>query len=369
MSVQKTVFNECHQEAGAKLIDFGGWHMPVRYTSQVSEHHCVRNQVGLFDVSHMGEVFIEGPKALDAIRYLVTNNVDLQDGQAQYTCMCNYDGGIVDDLIVYRFNQNKFMLCINAANRETDFQWMVNNNPFPEAATIENHSGQYAQVAVQGRFAEDTLQKLTSIPLSGISYYHFAVGGFCGIQDCIFARTGYTGEDGFEVFIPCSSENQSQTIGVWKKILNAGEDFGIQPIGLGARDTLRLEARMHLYGQDMSESVLPHEAGLFWTVDMNKPDFIGKKAIANHKENQWRRRLVAMTVEGKIPRTGSNILDNGESVGTITSGTQSPSLGFPIALGFVPRRLSRKDTTLNIDVRGRSATGTVISGAFYKRPY
>lgn len=374
MDPRKTIFNQKHVDAGAKMIDFGGWHMPLRYTSQVNEHNFVRNNTGLFDVSHMGEVFIEGEKALETVRMLVTNSIELKDGEAQYTCMCNHDGGIVDDLIVYRFSAQKFMLCINAANRDSDFQWMIDNHPFPNDATIVNHSEKYAQLALQGRNAETILSKLTSLDLGDVKYYHFAVGDFCGIPDCIFARTGYTGEDGFEIFIPHPHDNEANyNLGdvenCWTNIMTAGEEHGVAPIGLGARDTLRLEARMHLYGQDMNQMTLPHEAGLFWTVDMKKNDFIGCNAIKEHKDNHWRRRLVAMRVEGKIPRTGSTILKDGKEVGIVSSGTMSPTLGYPIALGFVPRKLSKKDTVLEINVRGRQATGTVISGPFYKRDY
>lgn len=362
--LKRTIFFEDHVSAGAKMVDFGGWEMPIQYAGLAQEHAATRSSVGLFDVSHMGEVWVEGEDALSAVKYLVTNSVDIADGEAQYTCLCNHDGGIVDDLIVYRFSSQKFLLCINAANREKDFLWLSQNNPHPETVTIINASDDYAQVAIQGRNAEKTLQKLTAYNLSSIRYYHFGVANVGGVDGCIIARTGYTGEDGFEVFIPISGAK-----GFWSLISEAGEEFEIKPIGLGARDTLRLEARMNLYGNDMTDDTKPHEAGVFWTVDIQKDDFVGKKAILAHKDSLWKQRLVGLVVEKRIPRPHCAVEVDGKVIGEITSGTKSPSLKEGIALARVARRFSKIGTELEVDIRGKKAKARVVQGSFYKRDY
>lgn len=362
--LKRTVFFEDHVNSGAKMVDFGGWEMPIQYAGLAKEHAATRSSVGLFDVSHMGEIWVEGKDALEAVRYLVSNSVDIADGEAQYTCLCNHEGGIVDDLIVYRFTAEKLLLCVNAANREKDFDWVFRHNPFPQTVTITNASDDYAQVAVQGRYAEKTVQKLTSYNLASIEYYHFAVAKVGDVEDCIIARTGYTGEDGFEIFIPVHNAK-----GFWSLILDAGEEFGIQPIGLGARDTLRLEARMNLYGNDMTDDTKPHESGVFWTVDTKKEDFIGKKAILDHKESHWKQRLVGLVVEKRIPRPHCAVEVDGQVIGEITSGTKSPSLKQGIALARISRRFARVGTELEVDVRGKKAKARVVQGSFYKRDY
>lgn len=364
MSLKRTVYYSEHVKGNAKMVDFGGWEMPIQYQGLLKEHTAVRSSVGLFDVSHMGEVWIEGKEALQVLRYLMTNDIAIEDGQAQYTCLCNHEGGILDDLIVYRYTAEKFLLCINASNREKDFEWMFANNPHKSTVSVRQASDEYAQVAIQGRNAEKTLQKLTKEDLSSLGYYHFTEAVVAEVGGCIIARTGYTGEDGFELFIPTE-----QSAGMWERILGAGEEFNIQPIGLGARDTLRLEARMNLYGNDMSEDVKPHEAGVFWTVDMSKDDFVGREAIANHKSNSWTHRLVGLVVEKRIPRSHCAVLYEDTVVGEVTSGTRSPTLGAGIALARVPKRLSRADTELQLDIRGKRAKATVVKGAFYKRDY
>ena len=360
----KTVFHSEHVKANAKIIDFGGWEMPIQYSGLMNEHHAVRNSVGLFDVSHMGEVWIEGEQALAAVRYLLSNSIDIVDGQAQYSCLCNHEGGIIDDVIIYRFHAEKFLLCVNASNQDKDTSWLIEQNPYKETVQIRSASAEYAQIAVQGRYAEKTVQRLTNISLEKMGDYHFAPAEFAGIENCIIARTGYTGEDGFEVFIP-----NEKALPTWQATLAAGSDYGIQPIGLGARDTLRLEARMNLYGNDMTDDTKPHESGVFWAVDVQKTDFIGKKAIVHHKENEWTHRLVGLTLEKRIPRSHCSVLSEGEVVGTITSGTRSPSLGVGIALARVPRALSRVGTPFEIDIRGRRASAVVVKGPFFKRNY
>jgi aminomethyltransferase len=364
MSLKRTPFFSFHQEAGGRLIDFGGWELPVQYTGIIQEHKACRASVGLFDVSHMGEVWVRGPGALEAMRHLVTNDLDIVDGQAQYTAMCFPDGGIVDDLIVYRFAEDELLICVNASNREKDFAWMVDNNPCPDRASFEDEGEAWAQVAVQGRHAEATLQALTPVDLSGIGFYRMARGTVAGVDGCILARTGYTGEDGFEVFLPPSG-----AAAMWGGIMEAGAPHGLVPVGLGARDTLRLEARMCLYGNDIDATTTPLEAGLAWVVKLSKEDFIGKAALAAQKEGGLTRRLVAMEVEKRIARPHSPILVDGEVVGEVTSGTRSPSLETNIALGYVPRRCARPGSVVQVDIRGKQANATVVKPPFYKRDY
>ena len=366
MSLRRTPFFQFHKDAGARLIDFGGWEMPVQYEGIIAEHRQVRESVGLFDVSHMGEVRLRGPRALEAVDRLLTNRMDdLRDGQARYSPMCNERGGIVDDLIVYRIRKDDIFICVNAANREKDSAWIKEHNPFPdEVEVIEEHED-WAQVAIQGRNAEATLQKLTRVDLKAIPYYHFAEGAVAGVEGCIIARTGYTGEDGFEVFLPAASAGS-----IWPAIMEAGAEFGIAPIGLGARDTLRLEAKMLLYGSDMDDDTTPLVAGIGWAVKLDKPsDFIGKQPLIGQRDAGIPRRLVGLLVEGRIARHGSTIVENSEQVGVVTSGTRSPTLEKNIALAYVPGRLARPGTRLTVDVRGKAAEAEVAKGPFYKRGY
>jgi aminomethyltransferase len=363
--MRRTPFFEHHKASGAKLIDFGGWEMPVQYTSILEEHRRVRESVGLFDVSHMGEVRFRGKQAIDAARFLVTNDVDVPLGHAQYTAMCQEDGGIVDDLIVYRLADDDVLICVNASNRDKDFQFMVGHNPLPNAVKLENQSDQWAQIAVQGRNAIPTLEKLTSLPIRDVPSFGLLKGELAGVQGCILARTGYTGEDGYEVFIPAA-----QATRVWPLVLEAGKDFGILPIGLGARDTLRLEAKLCLYGNDIDETTNPFEAGLQWVVAMDKPDFVGKQALVAVREKGGPdRRLVCLTVKDRIPRPHCKILQMNRVVGEVTSGTRSPTLDANIALGYVRKDLAKVGTRVEIDVRGKPAEAEVTKPPFYKRPY
>ena len=363
MGLKRTPFFEHHQAAGGRLIDFGGWELPVSYAGIIEEHKQVRERVGLFDVSHMGEVFLRGPSALQAVRHLITNNLDVPNGHAQYTAMCNTQGGIVDDLIVYRLTDEEVLICVNAANREKDYAWIRDNNPC-SGVTVVDESDAWAQVAVQGRNAEDVLNAITDVDLSEVRFFGVVRGTVAGVAGCIIARTGYTGEDGFEVFIPAD-----QAASTWPAILKAGERFGIQPIGLGARDTLRLEAKLMLYGNDIDDTTTPLEAGLGWVTKFDKPDFIGKAALAAQKEAGLKRRLVCMVVEKRIARSHCPIVVDGEVVGEVTSGTKSPSVEANIALGYVPRRFARPGTRLQVDIRGRMADAEVVKPPFYKRPY
>ena len=363
MQLRRTPFFEHHQAAGGRLIDFGGWELPVSYKGIIEEHKQVRDSVGLFDVSHMGEVFLRGPSAVDAIRYLITNNLDVPNGHAQYTAMCRPDGGIVDDLIVYRLADDEVLVCVNAANREKDFEWIRDHNPCADVEVVDE-SDAWAQIAVQGRDAEAVLNALTDVDLAEVAFFGVVRASLGGVDGCIIARTGYTGEDGFEVFIPAERASA-----VWPSVLRAGEGYGIQPVGLGARDTLRLEAKLMLYGNDIDDTTSPIEAGLGWVTKFDKGDFIGRDALVAQKEAGPARRLVCLLVEKRIARQHCPILADGEVVGEVTSGTKSPSIEANIALGYVPRRLARPGTRLQIDIRGRMAEAEVVKPPFYKRPY
>jgi aminomethyltransferase len=364
MTLQRTPFFEQHKEAGGRLIDFGGWELPVQFDGIIAEHQRVRQQVGLFDVSHMGEVRVRGSRALEAVRHLVTNDLDLTDGQAQYTPMCFPDGGIVDDLIVYRLASDDLLICVNASNREKDFAWMVENNPLPDEVVFEDQGDQWAQIAVQGPLAERTLQALTSTELSVIPGFGVAQGELAGVAGCILARTGYTGEDGFEAFLPLNGAKE-----IWSAVLEAGSEHGIGPIGLGARDTLRLEAKMCLYGNDIDATTSPLEAALGWTVKLDKESFIGREALLAQRQARVRRRLVCLEVEKRIARHGNDVLVDGQVAGQVTSGTRSPTLGTNIALAYVPRSNARPGSRVQIDIRGRQAEAQVVKGPFYRREH
>ncbi len=365
--LRRTPFFPFHRDAGARLIDFGGWEMPVQYEGIMAEHKRVRATVGLFDVSHMGEVWFRGPKALEAVQYLVANDVELADGQAQYTPICYADGGIVDDCIVYRRSATEILICVNASNRQKDFEHFVAHNPFPaEECHIVDESDSWAQVAVQGRHAVATLQKLTDVNLDDIAYYWFGEGTVAGVEGCILARTGYTGEDGFEVFLPASG-----AAAMWPAIMAAGAEFDIGPIGLGARDSLRLEAAMPLYGNDISAETNPLEAKLGWAVKLKGTgDFVGKGALLQlRRDKAVLNRLVGIEVTKRIARPHCPIVVGGEVVGEVTSGTRSPSTGRNVALGYVPRGLAKPGTALQIDVRGKLADAVVVKTPFYSRDY
>lgn len=362
--LRRTPLFQAHVDAGARMVDFGGWEMPVQYSSMMKEHRLVRSKVGLFDVSHMGEVRLRGPKALEAIRHIVTNRMNIVDGQAQYTAMCTEKGGIVDDLIVYRVADDDILVCVNASNRDKDFAWIQEHNPFKGDVTVTDEGDQWGQIAVQGRFAPATLQALTDTPLDQLKYYWHTAATVAGVEGCIIARTGYTGEDGFEVFTPADD-----TRTVWDGLLEAGAPHDVSPIGLAARDTLRLEARMCLYGNDITEDTSPLEAGLGWVTKLDKPNFVGKDALVAQKAAGIQRRLVGLIVEKRIARHGHAILVDGEPRGVVTSGTRSPTRGDNIALAYVPRGYGRPGTQLQVDVRGRIANAVVHKGPFYKRDY
>lgn len=363
MPIRRTPFHEFHRDAGAKLIDFGGWEMPVQYTGILDEHAACRQRVGCFDVSHMGEVRFRGPQALAAVNHLVTNDVTkLAFGQAMYTAMCNERGGIVDDLIVYRIAQEDVLICVNAANRAKDYAWMVGHNPL--GATISNESDQWGQLAIQGRHAIAIGEALLGRSLADVKNYWFTTGTFAGVEGCILARTGYTGEDGFEIFLPAGAADI-----VWNAIHSEGAKYGLADIGLGARDTLRLEMKYCLYGNDIGDDTNPLEAGLGWVTKLEKGDFIGRDAIVAAKEAGIKRRLVGLRVADRIARQHYPVLSGDTVVGEVTSGSRGPSIDQNIAIAYVPVELSKVGQALTIDVRGKPAAAEVVKTPFYTRPY
>lgn len=359
--LRKTAFYDLEKAFNGRFTDFGGWNLPVRYTSQVEEHLTVRNSVGVFDVSHMGEIFITGKDALKQVNYLVTNDVEkLVDYQILYTPMMNKKGGVVDDLLVYRYNDEKFLLVVNAANVEKDFQWMLENNKYN--TVIENKSSKYVQLAVQGPKSEASLQKIfTDVKLSEIKYYNFKVVKYNN-QDIILSRTGYTGEDGFELYFFDNIATE-----VWTKIFEAGEEFGIKPIGLGARDTLRLEKKMALYGHELSDTINPMEASLKWTIKFDKQEFIGKEEVLALKgKGKLQRKLVGIELIDKgVPRHGSILKnDKGEEIGFVTSGTKSPSLKKSIALAMLNKGSFKLGTEIFVELNKKLRKAVVIKTPF-----
>jgi aminomethyltransferase len=372
--LKRTALFEEHRKLGGRLIDFGGWELPVQYTSVIEEHQACRKAAGLFDVSHMGEIAVEGPAAEDFLDLLVTNNVrKLAPGQAQYTVMCLESGGIVDDLLIYRRGPDRFLLVVNAANATKDLRWILSVAERFRADragarfAVEDRSAEYSQIALQGRLAQELLQPLTDLPLGDIKYYWFKEGTVLGDVPALIARTGYTGEDGFEIYLPWD-----QAPALWKKLLEAGSPRGLLPCGLGARDTLRLEMRYPLYGQELDERTTPLEAGLGWVTKLDKPAFIGRESLLAAREAGVGKSLVGLSAIGRgIPRTGHSILatEGAAPAGRVTSGTQSPSLKKPIALGYVPPALSAVGTRLWVDIRGSLVPAEVVPTPFYKRNY
>jgi aminomethyltransferase len=362
MGLRRTAFYDAHVACKARLIDFGGWEMPVQYEGIIAEHQTVRSSAGLFDVSHMGEVMVRGAGAANALNHMLCNDVRaIPVGNSQYTAILNPNGGIVDDVFVYRTADEAYLVCVNASNREKDFNWLVTHNPDP-TVSIVNESDDWAQVAVQGPAAIGIVDGLCDFDAAAMARGGIAPGTFAGVSGCLVARTGYTGEDGFEVFIP-----EADALATWQRILDAGADAGICPVGLGARDTLRLEVKNVLYGNDINDETSPLEAGLRWITKLDKGDFIGRDALLAQKEAGLSRRLVALEVEGRIARPHARILNADGDVGEITSGSRSPTLGTNIALGYVTRGNGRPGTELTVDIRGRQAKATVVKGPFYKR--
>jgi len=359
VSLKRTPLYEVHRAAGAKFVGFGGWEMPVQYSSIIDEHKTVRMSVGLFDVSHMGEIDINGPQALDVVQRLTTNDAaKLAVGQVQYSTLCYPHGGIVDDLTVYRLGPEHFMFCVNAANIDKDYAWIIDQARHD--ADITNTSADIAQLALQGRNAQATLQSLCDLSLDELHYYWVAKGQVKGIE-ALISRTGYTGEDGFELYCPAA-----QGRALWEALMTSGAPYGIKPVGLGARDTLRLEMGYALYGNDITPETTPLQAGLAWIVKLNKGDFIGRDALLKEKRDGMARKLIGFEmVDRGIARGHYRILGDGQVVGEVTSGTLSPSLNKGIGLGYVTVPFARAGTTLHIDIRGKPAQARVTSTPFY----
>ncbi len=359
----KTVpLHEVHASLGAKMVPFAGYEMPVRYSSDKEEHLKVRESVGVFDVSHMGEFLVKGPKALDLIQKVTSNDASkLVIGQAQYSCLPNDKGGIVDDLIVYRLDNNDYMLVVNASNIEKDWAWISSHNDM--GAEMENISDDICLLAVQGPKAQAVLQKLTNVPLDDIKFYHFAQGEMAGLQDVIISATGYTGAGGFELYAQKDDAKQ-----LWAKVFEAGADEGILPIGLGARDTLRLEMGYCLYGNDITDETSPIEAGLGWITKFTK-DFINAPSLLKQKEEGPNRRLVGMKmVDRGIPRKDYEIVDvDGNLLGHVTSGTQSPSLNLGVGLGYVKTGSHKSGTEVYIKIRNKLAKAEITRPPFLEK--
>lgn len=354
MELKYIPLNDLHAKLGGKMVPFAGYNMPVRYSSDIEEHMTVRKGVGVFDVSHMGEFTIQGPHALDLIQRVTSNDASkLVDGQAQYSCLPNETGGIVDDLIVYKVKDNDYLIVVNASNIEKDWNWFSKYNT--KGAEMKNISDDICLFAVQGPKASATIQKLTDKDLSTIKYYHFTIGELAGVQNVVISNTGYTGAGGFEVYV-----NKAHAEKVWNAIFEAGKEFDIKPIGLGARDTLRLEMGFCLYGNDIDDTTSPLEAGLGWITKFTK-EFTNSAALKKQKEEGVKRKLVGFKMIDKgIPRHDYQIKnENGEVIGKVTSGTMSPMLSVGIGLGYVTVDKSSPDSEIFIDVRGKGLKAKV----------
>ena len=358
--MQKLVLSDLHESIGGKMIDFAGYYMPVQYTDGVkTEHHTVRNEVGVFDVSHMGEVFVSGDKSLDFLQYITSNDVSkLIPGKVQYTCLPNTNGGIVDDFLLYMIAKNNYLLVVNASNMEKDLDWINEHNTF--GCTIDNQSDNYSLLAVQGPKSISLLQELTDINLSEIKYYNFRIGSIAGIEGVILSRTGYTGEMGFELYVKNESVKQ-----LWNALFSTS--ISLKPIGLAARDTLRLEKGFCLYGNDINETTSPIEAGLGWITKFNK-EFINHNDLKAQKEGSAKRKLVGLELIDKgIARNGYPIVDSdGNEIGIVTSGTMSPTLSKAIAMAYVPESLSEIESEVFIKVRKKQIKAKVVSLPFVK---
>lgn len=361
MELKKVALNDLHVALGGKMVPFAGFNMPVRYSSDLDEHHTVRNAVGVFDVSHMGEFLLEGPKALDLIQRVTSNDAaKLVDGKVQYSCLPNEQGGIVDDLLVYRLNAEKYLLVVNASNIEKDWNWISRFNT--EGVKMTNISDELSLFAVQGPKAAEALQALTAVTLAGMEYYSFVTGTLAGVPDVIISATGYTGAGGFELYVPNADARK-----VWDAVFAAGAAFGIKPIGLGARDTLRLEMGFCLYGNDIDDSTSPIEAGLGWITKFTKK-FTNSEALLQQKNEGVSRKLVGFQMlEKAIPRAHYAVLDAaGQRIGEVTSGTMSPSLGIGVGMAYVQTAHSIPGTEIQIEVRGKAFRAQVVKPPFFK---
>jgi aminomethyltransferase len=360
--MKNTALSHIHESLGAKMVPFAGYNMPVQYEGVNAEHEIVRTGVGVFDVSHMGEFFLKGENALALIQKVTSNDASkLVDGKAQYTCLPNNEGGIVDDLIIYKIEDNHYMIVVNASNIEKDWNWISKHNDL--GVEMQDLSESYSLLAIQGPKAAEAMQSLTSIDLINMPYYTFQIGEFAGVKNVTVSATGYTGSGGFEIYF---KNEDAETI--WNNIFKAGADFGIKPIGLAARDTLRLEMGFCLYGNDINDTTSPLEAGLGWITKFDK-EFTNSENLKKQKEAGVTRKLVAFELtERGIPRHDYEIADaNGNVVGIVTSGTMSPSLGIAIGLGYVPTALSAVDSEIFIRIRNKDIAAKIVKLPFYKK--
>ncbi|ERJ13884.1 glycine cleavage system aminomethyltransferase GcvT [Haloplasma contractile] len=363
--LKRTPIYEEHIKLGAKIVDFASWEMPIQYEGITDEHLTVRNHVGLFDVSHMGEILVTGQEAIRFINKLVTNDVTkIKDNQVMYTLMCYEDGGIVDDLLVYRFNEEKFLLVVNASNIDQDFDWILNAAK-SFRVQVENQSNYYGQVAIQGKKAQAVLKEATKTNLDEIKFFYFLDDVEINGIKCLVSRTGYTGEDGFEIYA-----KSDQIVNIWRTLLNVGEAFGIKPIGLGARDTLRFEASLPLYGNEISKEITPLEAGLGFFIKLDT-DFIGRDALREQKEQGLTRKLVGLELHGKgIPRHGYPVLNEAEEeIGVITTGYMLPGHENPLALALININYTTLGEEIKIKIRKRLVDTKVVSKKFINKNY
>ncbi len=366
--LSKTSLNATHRQLGAKMVDFGGWDMPVEYSGLIAEHMAVRTRVGLFDVSHMGEIQLRGPEALDAVQFVSMNDASkLSEGQAHYSALLTEQGTFVDDILVHKFSPNDYLLVVNAGTRPKDYAW-IRQHAQRFHCHVSDYSAHYSQLAIQGPQALALLKKLTSVELEKIKNYWFVWGIVCGLHNVLISRTGYTGEDGFEIYIP---SDEATTARVWNEILEAGREFDILPCGLGARNTLRLEASMALYGHEITEETNVFEAGLERFCKLDKPEFLGQAALRNVLQDGGpQRKLVGLEmIERGIGRDGYPVCTlDGEEIGVVTSGSPAPFLKKNIALAYVPVVHSALDTELAVKIRGQNVRARVVPQPFYRRP-
>ncbi len=366
--LSKTSLNAAHRQLGAKMVDFGGWDMPVEYSGLIAEHMAVRTRAGLFDVSHMGEIQLRGPEALDAVQFVSMNDASkLSEGQAHYSALLTEQGTFVDDILVHKFSPNDYLLVVNAGTRLKDFAW-IKQHARRFHCHVSDYSDHYSQLAIQGPQALTVLSKLTSVDLAAIKNYHFVWGSVCGLHNVLISRTGYTGEDGFEIYIP---SDEATTVRVWNEILEAGREFEILPCGLGARNTLRLEASMPLYGHEITDRTNVFEAGLGRFCKLDKPEFLGQASLRQiEKSGGPQRRLVGLEmVERGIGRDGYPVCTvDGQEIGIVTSGSPAPFLKKNIAMAYVPAAHSEVNTELAVKIRGQNVRARVVPQPFYRRP-
>jgi aminomethyltransferase len=362
---KRTSLYNAHVRHGGKIIDFAGWALPIQYEGITAEHEAVRTNAGIFDVSHMGEVEVEGNQATDFIQNLVTNDISVMNqNQILYCLMCYPDGGIVDDLLVYKHNDNHYLLVINASNTDKDFQWMKDNTGSYDVE-LRNISDNVSEIAIQGPKAEEILQQLTDTKLSEIAFFYFKKDVKIAGRSCLVSRTGYTGEDGFEIYM-----NHEDAEYIWDKILEAGKDKGVKPAGLGARDTLRFEANLPLYGNEFSPEITPLEAGFGMFVKLNKTNFIGKEALEKQKAEGLKRKIVGFEMEEPgIPRHGYEVLSDGKTIGFVTTGYNSPTLKKNIGFAMVDIEYSELGTPIEIQIRKKTAKARVVNRKFYNKNY